>query len=95
MKGKSLVKRGLLAAAFVTAMAFMTLGSASDAEARGCRGYRGGGGFYHSSFYAPPVRSYYAAPRAVYYGGSPWGYGYRGGGGFYYGGRNVAVGIGW
>lgn len=97
MRGNLIGKRGLLAAVFVAALTFASVGAASDAEARGCRGYRGGGhhSYYGGGFYSP---RYYGGPRAYssYYG--PRYYGpayYNRGGAFYYGGRNVAIGVGW
>ena len=83
------LKRVALAAAFVTAFGFTTVGTASDAEARGCRGYRGGysafyggGGGFGPSYYNPG-----------FYGGPRYSAGYRGFGGpaYYYGGRRGGV----
>ncbi len=92
MQAKKILKRGLVSLAFLTAFSFASLGTSSEAEARGCHrgGFGGYGGGYHSyyrgGYYGPRVyNSYYRSPYS-----SP----YRGGG-FYYGGRGVSFGVGW
>ncbi|QDT67368.1 hypothetical protein MalM25_02650 [Planctomycetes bacterium MalM25] len=60
-KTKRYARRALLACA-VLATAGFTLGSASEAEARGCRPYGGYGG--------------YGGGYGAYYGGGGYGYGY-------------------
>lgn len=79
------LKRALLATACVAAFGLTTAGTASEAEARGCRGYRGGygafyGGGFGPGFYQPGFRGGFGP---AYYSG------YRGGfgPGFYYGPR--------
>lgn len=106
-KTKRYARRALLACAILATAGF-TLGSASEAEARGCRpygyggygggygAYYGGGGYGYGYGYAPrPV----VVARPVVYAPVNYGhraaYGYRGGyrGGFY-GGRGVSIGFG-
>lgn len=94
MMRKSLLKRGLLATAFVAAFAFTTVGTSSEASARHCGGggyYSGhhSGGHYGGGHYGGShrVQASYYSPRTVYYGGGNY-YGHgRGHGSHYYSGH--------
>ena len=99
-KLKRHARRALLAGAVLLA-AGLTLGSASDAEARGCRPYGGFGGGYGAYYGGGYGYGYGYGPRPVVVSRpvvyAPVNYGYRGvyghRGGFY-GGRGISIGFG-
>ncbi|TWU00177.1 hypothetical protein Pla108_11220 [Botrimarina colliarenosi] len=103
---KNLLKRSFAVIAMLAIGGLVTLGGASEAQARhGCGGYGYGGGYggggygHHVSHYGGYGGGYGRSAVIVAPGyGYGGGYGYRGGYGVgygsYYGGRGVSIGFG-